>query len=117
MKDEEIEQARYDVSIELNTEYATSQLQRLCNEIDDLQDENKKLKRENEIMRAYLRMILDIGYDYDGCRKAKSLMELIDELLELAQDALDVNDEKIHYTNLDKNYNILLEEISNKGGE
>lgn len=43
----------------------------------------------DKLQRAFenLTMIIDIGFDYDGFKKAKDLKELIDELVDYARKA------------------------------
>lgn len=46
--------------------------------------ENGKLRKENKIKDEYLDLIQFMAVDYDGERKAKGLMELIDQLADYA---------------------------------
>ena len=52
--------------------------------IRDLQEKVKYLKSKIENKDKWCQLIADIGYDYDGYRKAESLMSLIDELVRYA---------------------------------
>lgn len=53
--------------------------------------ENTELKEKTEYLKSkienkdrWCQLIADIGYDYDGYRKAENLMKLIDELVKYA---------------------------------
>jgi predicted RNase H-like nuclease (RuvC/YqgF family) len=84
----------------------------LQKELTNLQEENKKLQRQINIMEKYFELIIDIGCDYDGYNKAKSLKSLIDELVKLASLGRVANDTELMYIdNQEKHYNILNEEI------
>ena len=72
------------------------------------------IERENKIMKKYLQIIYDLGYDYDGCNTVEGLKGLIDELCRLAQLGRDIDDKTTIYSNEDKHYNILGEEITNE---
>lgn len=52
--------------------------------IEQLQQENERLKEKIENKDDWCQLIADIGYDYDGCRTEESLKDLIDELVEYA---------------------------------
>lgn len=52
--------------------------------IRDLQEKVKYLKNKIENKDKWCQLIADIGYDYDGYRKAENLMSLIDELVRYA---------------------------------
>lgn len=59
--------------------------------INNLQQENQQLKEKVEYLKQksenkdrWCQLIADIGYDYDGYRKAEHLMKLIDELVTYA---------------------------------
>ena len=39
-------------------------------------------------VEEWLQLIWDIGHDYDGCSTVKGLKELIDELMEMNQEAM-----------------------------
>ncbi len=43
---------------------------------------------KNKIQQEALGFIVDIGYDYDGYHSAEDLKSLIDEMVEVAQNAL-----------------------------
>lgn len=72
------------------------------------------MTRNEKIQTQYLRMILDLGYDYDGCNTVESLKSLIDELMRLARLGIDINDYEPIYENNGKKFNILGEEIKNE---
>ena len=59
--------------------------------IDDLLEEKQFLEEQVEYLKSkienkenWCQLIADIGYDYDGYRKAEDLMSLIDELVKYA---------------------------------
>lgn len=52
--------------------------------IKDLQEKVKYLKSKIENKDKWCQLIANIGYDYDGYRKAENLMSLIDELVRYA---------------------------------
>lgn len=52
--------------------------------IGELQEKVKYLKNKIKNKDKWCQLIADIGYDYDGCRKAENLMSLIDELVRYA---------------------------------
>ena len=59
--------------------------------IDDLLEEKQFLEEQVEYLKSkienkenWCQLIADIGYDYDGYRKAEDLMPLIDELVKYA---------------------------------
>lgn len=74
-------------------------------------EENAELKRQIEIMEKYLELIVDLGFDFDGCNTVESLKALIEELVHLASLARACNTTEEIYFNGDKKYNILHEEI------
>lgn len=63
------------------------------------------------IMEKYLELIADLGYDYDGCETTGDLVNLIDELVRLANLGRVCNTTEPIYENGGKKYNILMEEI------
>ena len=65
--------------------------------IENLIARNKELERQIKIKNAYLGLIWNIGYDYDGCETPKSLKGLIDELLEMVIQARDNDDKSVMY--------------------
>lgn len=81
--------------------------------MENLIARNKELERQIEIKNAYLTLINDIAYDYDGCNTVKSLKELIDELVKMITQAYKNDDWTVMYTNSSrtKNKNILQELI------
>lgn len=71
-----------------------------------------EIKREIDIKNAYMRMIVDLGIDYDGCNTIDSLKGLIDELIRLARLGIESNDKEcIYTTGGGEKLNILLEEL------
>ena len=59
--------------------------------IDDLLEEKQFLEEQVKYLKSKIKnkdnwcqLIADIGYDYDGYRKAEDLMSLIDELVKYA---------------------------------
>lgn len=83
----------------------------LHKELFEEKERNKKLERQVKIKNAYLALINDIAYDYDGCNTVESLKELIDELVKMNTQALKNDDWTVMYTDLSqtKNRNILQE--------
>lgn len=76
-----------------------------------------ELKRQIEIKNEYAKLIIDLGFDYDGLSNADDLKKMIDELVNYAKDILSNNDRKIIYVDgNNKKYNILHEEIGEKYG-
>ena len=76
-----------------------------------------ELKRQIEIKNEYAKLIIDLGFDYDGYSNADDLKKLIDELVNYAKDILNNNDKKIVYIGgNNKKYNILNEEIGEEYG-
>ena len=64
--------------------------------IEELQQENKQLKekikyQKNKIDNKdnWCQLIVDIGFDYDGCNTIESLKGLIDELVRYALNSRD----------------------------
>lgn len=88
---------------------------------EEKDNEIKKLERQIKIKNAYLILINDIAYDYDGCNTIESLKGLIDELVKMNTQALKNDDWTVMYTDLSqtKNRNILqelLDERNNTNG-
>lgn len=82
----------------------------------------KEIDRLNniiKIMEKYFELIVDLGYDYDGLNQEESLKKLIDELCRYASLGRVYNTTEPIYTNENKKYNILNEELkeSNKWTE
>jgi len=75
--------------------------------------ENQKLQYQIEIMEKYLELIVDLGFDFDGCNTVESLKGLVEELVHLASLARACNLTETIYENGGKKYNILHEEIEN----
>ena len=61
----------------------------LITENNQLKEKNKYLKEKIENKDRWNQLIADIGYDYDGYRKAENLMSLIDELVKYSLYARD----------------------------
>ena len=74
-------------------------------------DKKKDLERKLKIKDEYLRLIIDIGFDYDGYNDADNLKDIIDELVKYAKQALNNDDTSIIYSGTNKKYNILNEEL------
>ena len=53
------------------------------------QEKIESLERKLKNKDKWCQLIIDIGFDYDGYRKADSLMKLIDELVTYSQYARD----------------------------
>lgn len=69
-------------------------------------------ERKLAIKDEYLKLIIDIGYDYDGFNTVESLKELIDELVGYADKALKNDDKTETYINgKGESLNILQEVI------
>ena len=75
--------------------------------------ENQKSQYQIEIMEKYLELIVDLGFDFDGCNTVESLKGLVEELVHLASLARACNLTETIYENGGKKYNILHEEIEN----
>ena len=89
--------------------------------LKELKQELNKIKRQNKIKDNYLKLMLDISYDYDGCNTVKSLQELIDELNDLMRKAIQNDDKSMMYITafdykkgIEKGKNILMEDIKNE---
>lgn len=57
--------------------------------------ENNHLQKQVDELKKRLHWIWAIGVDYDGCDKAESLKELIDEMVEITQ--MEIKDFNRHY--------------------
>lgn len=57
----------------------------------------KDLERQIQIKNAYLQLIIDLAFDYDGYEKAEDLKELIDELVAYAVLAIKNDDKEVIY--------------------
>ena len=68
-------------------------------------------KRKLKIKDEYLKLIDALLVDYDGCKTAEELKELIDEVREYIHKALDNDDTSVIARNSLKKFNILHEEI------
>lgn len=77
-----------------------------------MMDKERMLKLKD----AYLQLIVDLAFDYDGYSKAEDLMVLIDELSSYAKLALENNDtaaiyESHSFDGKQTQSNILMEDI------
>lgn len=72
---------------------------------------NKKTCREIEIKNRYMKMIVDLGIDYDGYNDVSHLKKLIDNLVYLAKLGIESNDKTSMYEDDKDSFNILLEKI------
>lgn len=79
--------------------------------IVQLQQELIKMKRENLIYKEYLRLIYELGYDCDGYSDILGLKNLVEELCYYAKIGTDANTSERIYSNKEKDFNILFEEI------
>ena len=74
-----------------------------------------ELKRQINIKNAYLQLIIDLAFDYDGYEEAENLKGLIDELSYYAKLALENNDKEPIYTSYSNgkevDSNILIEDL------
>ena len=78
----------------------------------------QELERKIKIKDEYLRLIHDIGFDYDGYNTVESLKGLIDELIDYANKAYKCDDKSIIYTGgNNKKFNILMEEVEENKNE
>ena len=94
-----------------------NEAQEIVKYLENLKQENKHLKEQVTIMEKYLELIVDLSLDYDGCNTVESLKGLIDELERLAMLGRVCNTTKSIYTNSNKTYNILNEEIKGDSNE
>ena len=70
------------------------------------------LERQIKIKDEWCQLIIDLGFDYDGCNTVESLKGLIDELVDYAHKAISCDDVNVVYVGADdKKSNILLENI------
>lgn len=70
------------------------------------------LERQVKIKDEWCQLIVDLGFDYDGCNTVESLKGLIDELVDYAHKAIICDDVSVAYVGADdKKSNILLENI------
>ena len=76
-------------------------------------DERDELTRKRKIKDAYLQLIIDLAYDYDGFNDVDGLKGLIEELSEYAKMALKNDDRSsIYIDGRDRELNILDEVIN-----
>ena len=69
-------------------------------------------ERQINIKDKWCQLIIDLGFDYDGCNRIESLKGLIDELVDYAHKAIICDDVSVAYVGADdKKSNILLENI------
>lgn len=88
------------------------QIEEGINAYQGLLDLYNKEKRQNKIKDEYLKLICDLGFDYDGYEESESLKELIDELVDLAKKAIKNDDKSVVYTGGDGlEFNILRERL------
>ncbi len=72
------------------------------------------LERKLKIKDKYFRLIIDLGFDYDGFNNSDKLKILIDELVRYANLGLHSNDtEMITIDEKHRKFNILDEELKN----
>lgn len=76
-----------------------------------MQDEIDDLKRQIKIKNAYLNLISDIAYDYDGCNTVKSLKELIDELVKMCNQAYKNDDWSVMFIGANNTNKNILQEL------
>lgn len=69
------------------------------------------LHREIKIKDAYLVLIADLGYDYDGYETVEGLKCLIDTLVDLARQGINCDDKSAMAFNEWEVFNILGEKI------
>lgn len=69
------------------------------------------MNRNEEIMKKYFRLIIDLGFDYDGFNSVDNLKSLIDEMVRYAKLGEECNDTEAIYINNDEKFNILGEKI------
>lgn len=88
------------------------QIEESINAHQGLLDLYNKEKKKNKIKDEYLKLIFDLGFDYDGYEESESLKELIDELVDLAKKAIKNDDKSVVYTGGDGlEFNILRERL------
>lgn len=88
------------------------QIEESINAHQGLLDLYNKEKKKNKIKDEYLKLICDLGFDYDGYEESESLKELIDELVDLAKKAIKNDDKSVVYTGGDElEFNILRERL------
>lgn len=88
-------------------------IMRVIDEREDLFEENKEYSRNLRIKDAYLQLIIDLAYGYDGFNDVDGLKGLIEELSEYAKMALKNDDKSSIYTDgRDRKLNILDEVIN-----
>lgn len=89
-------------------------IMRVIDEKEELYYENKKYERNLKIKDAYLQLIIDFAWGYDGFNDVDNLKLLIDDLSRFAKMALENDDKSPISTNCDlKEFNILGERIDN----
>jgi hypothetical protein len=97
-------------------EMLTDEAKKLFDAIMKIADERDEYKRKLKIKDVFLKLIIDIGYDYDGYdNDNEGLRSIIDELVDYARKALKEDDESVIYVGgsetEEKKLNILGEEI------
>lgn len=87
-------------------------IMRVIDEREDLFEENKEYSRNLKIKDAYLQLIIDLAWNYDGFNDINGLKGLIEELSEYAKMALKNDDKTPFYIGSnEENFNILDETI------
>ena len=79
--------------------------------IENLIERNKELERQIKIKNAYLTLINNIAYDYDGCNTVKSLKELIDELVKMCNQAYKNDDWSVMFIGANNTNKNILQEL------
>lgn len=72
-------------------------------------------ERQLKIKDEYLKLIIALGFDYDGFNTVEGLKALIDELVELAKKALKSDDKSTMYIGNEEK-NILFETMGVSNG-
>lgn len=86
---------------------------RRLKDIEEQKKENEKLRRRIEIKDEYLKLIADIGYDYEECNSVDGLKSVIEELIELGRRGLEEDIESCVYIgDKGERQNILKEKIN-----
>lgn len=95
-----------------SVDYTYEAYQDAGNKMFDYTEEIEKKDRQLKIKDEYLKLIRDLGFDYDGFDTVQSLKELIDQLIDYAVKAIKNDDKYEVYEGSNGNkFNILLEKI------
>lgn len=87
-------------------------IMRVIDEKEELYEENKEYSRNLKIKDAYLQLIIDLAWNYDGFNDIDGLKGLIEELSGYAKMALKNDDKTPFYIGSnEENFNILDEII------